>query len=294
MLVDAAAMYYRAFFGLPSSLRTPDGRPVNAVRGFLDVLATFISAYSPAALACCWDVSWRPVWRVQLMASYKADRANPDGTERMPPALAVQVPMLQEVLEAFGLPIVGAQDFEADDIVATLVAQTERSVDIVTGDRDLFQLVDDSRRVRVLYCAKGVADHEVVDAAWVQARYGVPPKAYVDFAVLRGDPSDGLPGVPGVGDKTAAALLERHRSIHGVLAAAATGEVTGRLGDALMDFIGFAGAARYVSTVRADVPLPPVELSLPPAPPDEAHLDWLCGSYGLGGSADRLKHALWG
>src|SRR5262249_22419635 len=219
MLLDAASLYFRASHGAPESITAPDGTPVNAVRGFLDMVATLVRTRRPTRLVACLDASWRPAFRVAALPSYKAHRLAPDGREEIvPPGLVPQVPVILEVLAALGLAAVGAPGFEADDVIGTLADADSGPVEVVSGDRDLFQVVRDDRPVRVLYTGRGVSKLEVVDEAWLSAKYSLPSgagaaqtagRAYADFAVLRGDPSDGLPGVPGVGEKTAAALVAR-------------------------------------------------------------------------------------
>lgn len=215
-------MYFRAFFGVPDTLRTADGTPVNAIRGLLDMMATLVAQYSPDAVAAAWDNDWRPAWRVELVDTYKTHRLV-DGSadvEETPDALAIQVHGIVETLDAAGVTIVGVDGYEADDVLASLARQGSRQgwrVLVVTGDRDLFQLVDDN--VSVIYVGRGVAKHEVVDDHWLAAKYGVIAAQYADFATLRGDASDGLPGVKGVGEKTAAALLARFGDLESLLAA---------------------------------------------------------------------------
>ena len=225
MLLDTASMYFRAFFGVPEIL-APDGTtPVNAVRGLLDFITRLVDEYQPTDLVCCWDDDWRPQWRVDLVPTYKAHRVEeevetaPD-VEEVPDPLQVQVPIIREVLAAYGIKVVGAPEAEADDVIGTLATGAGQPVDIVTGDRDLFQLVDDEADVRVLYIARGVGKHERVDNAWVRAKYDVEAAQYADFSTMRGDASDGLPGVKGVGEKTAATLLARHGDMAGIIAAA--------------------------------------------------------------------------
>ena len=216
MLLDAASLYFRAFYGVPTSVTTPDGRPINAVRGFLDMTARLLTAHGPDRLVACWDDDWRPAFRVDALPSYKAHRLAPDGSEEVvPDELSPQVPILIEVLAAAGIDRVGAPGYEADDIIGTLATRATEPVDVVTGDRDLFQLVDDARGIRVLYTARGIGDIETVVEAVVTEKYGIPGRAYADFAVLRGDPSDGLPGVAGVGAKTAAALINEFGTLDG-------------------------------------------------------------------------------
>src|SRR3712207_9156086 len=222
MLLDAASLYFRAFYGVPTSVTSPDGRPVNDVGGFLDMTARLLTTHSPARLVACWDDDWRRAFRVEALPSYKAHRLAPDGSEEIvPDELSPQVPVLVDVLAAAGIARVGAPGYEADDVIGTLATRAGRPVDVVTGDRDLFQLVDDARGIRVLYTARGIGDIEVVDEAAVTAKYGIPGRAYADFAVLRGDPSDGLPGVAGIGAKTAAALVTEFGDLTGIRAAVA-------------------------------------------------------------------------
>lgn len=289
---DTASLYFRAFHGLPETLRAADGRPVNAVRGLLDFLARFISEYRPDRLACCWDDDWRPAWRVALLPTYKAHRVEHDNVETVPEALTAQVPLIRAVLDAVGLPVVGAPGFEADDVIATLTERAPGPVDVVTGDRDLFQLVDDARGVRVLYVARGVARHERVTDAWLQARYGITGATYVDFAVLRGDPSDGLPGVRGIGEKTAASLVTRHGNLEGILGnVPALAPGVARSLAAEVDYL--AAASQVVTAVR-DVALPDLDLTLPHAPRDPERFAALSAELNLGGPAQRLVAALAG
>ena len=231
LLLDGASMWFRSYFGVPSSITAPDGRPVNAVRGFLDAVATLITRERPGRLVVCRDDDWRPQWRVDLIPSYKAHRVEevqaegPD-IEEVPDELTPQVDMIMEILDAFGIPTAGAPECEADDVLGTLAARERKDpVVVVSGDRDLLQLVrDDPVSVRVLYLGRGLAKATKYGPAEVAENYGVPVDragpAYAELALLRGDPSDGLPGVPGVGEKTAATLLAQHGSLEGILAAA--------------------------------------------------------------------------
>ena len=308
LLLDTASLYFRAFYGVPDSLRAPDGRPVNAVRGLLDFIAHLVTTYRPTHLACCWDNDWRPAWRVELIPSYKAHRvagggdtvvaemASTSAGESAPDALAPQVPMILDVLAALGLPVVGLDHYEADDVIGTLATTSPMATDVVTGDRDLFQLVDDAKPVRVLYIARGVGKHEVVDDAWMRARYAIPASAYVDYATLRGDASDGLPGVAGIGEKTAASLLTSHGDLEGILAAASrpdspiSGSVRAKLGAA----IDYLAVAPTVVAVARDLPLGVDwdDLVLPTAPAAPERFAALTAELGLSGSAARVLACL--
>jgi 5'-3' exonuclease len=292
LLVDTASVYFRAFFGMPTSLRSPDGRPVNAVRGLLDYVARFITDYSPTQLACCWDNSWRPAWRVELVQSYKVHRVRSGDEEEVPAELAAQVPLIRQVLDALGIPVIGVDGYEADDVIGTLAAMSKLPTDVVTGDRDLFQVVDDAACVRVLYLGRGAGRHDKVNADWLQDRYGVAPNQYVDFAVLRGDPSDGLPGVPGIGEKTAAALLAAHGDLAGVRAAAQAGALKPRVAASLESSSGYLDAASAVVAVVRDLPLPTDNLALTRTQVDVEGFATLTAGLGLGGSAERILEAL--
>jgi 5'-3' exonuclease len=297
LAVDAPSLYFRAFHGIPeSAARTDAGEPVNAIRGFLDMIASLIRTRHPDRLVCALDADWRPAWRVELVPSYKRHRLAPDGGEEVPDALGPQVEILLEVLAAIGIPAFGVPGYEADDVLGTLAATQPGPVEVVSGDRDLFQLVDDERRVRLLYVGRGVAKLDDCDAAAVQAKYGVPARWYADFAALRGDPSDGLPGVPGVGEKTAARLITRYGGAEQILAALDdpdAGFAPGLRGK-LESSRDYLAAALPVCRVAVDVPLPEFAPALPAAPTDPDRLLTLAQRWNLAGSARRLVDALAG
>ncbi|HQY32768.1 5'-3' exonuclease [Actinotalea sp.] len=302
LLLDSASLYFRAFYGVPESVRAPDGTPVNAVRGLLDIVARLVVTRGPARMVACWDDDWRPAFRVAAIGSYKAHRVGADGGEEVPPALAAQVPVIVEVLAALGIARVGAPGFEADDVIGTLAGRerarpaAERApVEVVTGDRDLFQLVDDSGPVRVLYTGRGMADLDVVDQARLAERHGTPTgAAYADASILRGDASDGLPGVAGIGDKTAAALVARYGSLDGVLAAVAAGDpgLTATQARRLADAADYLAVAPGVVRVARDVPVGEVADALPTEPADPAALAALTERWGLTTSVARLRDAI--
>jgi 5'-3' exonuclease len=296
MLLDSAGLYYRAFHGVPESITAPDGTPVNAVRGFLDMCTALVTSRTPTGLVACWDDDWRPSWRVDLLASYKAHRVAADGSEDEPETLAVQVGIIVDVLAALGIARVGAAGFEADDVIATLArrhAARGEPVEVVTGDRDLIQLVDDASGVRVLYTGRGIRRVEVLDEAAVVAAHGVRPQQYTDLAILRGDPSDGLPGVPGIGTKTAAGLLARFTDMDGILRAieADGSAVSPRIAASLRDNRDYLTRAEEV--VRAaDVPLGEVDVRIPHGPDDAGALRGLAERWGIGAPIQRLQEAL--
>ncbi|QIG43222.1 5'-3' exonuclease [Nocardioides anomalus] len=298
MLLDSASMYFRAFFGVPE-ITDDDGLPVNAVRGFMDFISRLVEQYDPDELVCCWDNDWRPQWRVDLLPSYKAHRvvsevaSGPD-VEEVPDPLEVQVPVILEVLDAFGLCVRGADGYEADDVIGTLATGARGPVDVVTGDRDLFQVVDDDAEVRVLYIARGVGNHERVDNAWVRGKYGIDAAQYADFATLRGDASDGLPGVAGVGEKTAATLLGRFGDMAGILAAA--GDPDSELGPGPRGKIkaaaDYLAVAPQVVAVARDLDVDRTGLERPVTPRDPERVAELAEKHNLEGPATRLVEAL--
>jgi 5'-3' exonuclease len=299
MLLDSASLYFRAFFGVPSSVTAPDGMPVNAVRGFLDMVATLVTVHPPTRLVACWDDDWRPDFRVRAIPSYKAHRlvVGTQDVEESPPDLTPQVPIIAAVLAALGVPRIGHAGFEADDVIGTLAERSAGAgvaVDIVTGDRDLFQLVDDERSVRVLYTGKGVRNLDIVDQARLRARYDVPTgRAYAEMAVLRGDPSDGLPGVPGIGEKTAAGLVTRFGGLAGLMEAVAAGStsVAPGLRAKLAAAADYLAVAPTVVDVALDVPVPALEDALPDRPADIDTLSELADRFGLRSSINRVLTA---
>jgi 5'-3' exonuclease len=299
MLLDTASLYFRAFFGVPDSMRAPDGTPVNAVRGLLDYISRLVEEYSPTHLVCCWDNDWRPQWRVDLIPSYKGHRvvderqAGPD-VEEVPDPLLVQVPVIRDVLAAYGIAVIGADGYEADDVIGTLATGAGMPVDIVTGDRDLFQLVDDAAGVRVLYVGRGVSRHDRVDEAWVREKYAVEARQYADFATLRGDASDGLPGVKGVGEKTAATLLQRFGDIPALIVAAddPTSDLAPGPRAKIKDAAAYLSVAPTVVAVARDIDLGAPVTALPHAPEHPEMLDALVEQWGLGASSTRLTETL--
>jgi len=307
MLLDTAALYFRAFHGVPDTVVAPGGEPVNAVRGLLDMIARLTAEFRPTEIVACWDDDWRPQWRVDLIPTYKTHRvaaapadAEPatdadSAIETVPDLLSPQVPVIREVLAALGIPVVGAAHHEADDVIGTLASHSDIPVDVVTGDRDLFQLVDDSRDVRVIYTGRGMARLEILTDASLTAKTGVTPAQYADFAAMRGDASDGLPGVAGVGEKTAATLLAEFGDLDGIVAAAADPKV--KLSASVRAKIVAAAdyllvAPKVVNVVR-DLQLPAFDARIRPATPEQlADLERLASRWGLGSSLTRAQEAL--
>ncbi|MBF4995014.1 5'-3' exonuclease [Arthrobacter gandavensis] len=303
MLLDTASLYFRAFYGLPDSLRRPDGTPVNAVRGLTDMIARLVGEFEPTHLVACWDEDWRPQWRVDLLPSYKGHRVarevkdGPD-IEEVPDALEAQIPMIREVLGLAGIAVVGVADHEADDVIGSYAAQASMPVDVVTGDRDLFQVIDDAAGVRVLYTAGGMKNLKVMDDAAVVAKYRVLPEQYADYATLRGDSSDGLPGVSGIGEKTASSLLAEFGSLESLLQAAedADGGVSSAVRAKLSGAREYLEAAPTVVRIVRGLEVPSLaEVGARLQPPGEdprARLEELAGEWNLGSSISRLLKAL--
>ncbi|GAB3146760.1 5'-3' exonuclease [Microbispora hainanensis] len=295
MLLDTPSLYFRAFYGIPESVTSPDGMPVNAVRGLLDMIATLVRQHSPAQVVACMDADWRPAFRVAAIPSYKAHRVASGDEEEVPDTLAPQVPVIEEVLDALGIARVGVAGYEADDVIGTYATATTGAVDIVTGDRDLFQLVDDEKPCRALYTVRGIRNLQIIDEAFVRAKYGIPGRAYADFATLRGDPSDGLPGVAGIGEKTAAALITRFGSLSALLAALDDGSADGFPAGArnkLAAARDYLEVAPAVVRVAHDAPVPDVDITLPAAPRDPERLVALSEKYGLDSPLNRLLATL--
>ena len=301
MLIDAAAMYFRAFHALPDSMRAPDGTCVNAVRGMLDMIARLATELEPSGIVACWDEDWRPQWRVDLIPSYKAHRvveetgeAGAPDVEEVPDLLSPQVEIIAQALPLLGIPVVGAAEHEADDVIGTLAATSDGPVDVVTSDRDLFQVVDDERRVRVVYTGRGMSKLDYATDEWLRAKYGIGADQYADFAVLRGDPSDGLPGVAGVGEKTAVGLLQEFGTLDGIVAAAADLHSSMRP-PARKKIVGAADyltrAPTVVRVVR-DLELPAVSAARGVDDGDRGEFERLAEQWGLGASAVRALAAL--
>ncbi|MDP3712855.1 MAG: 5'-3' exonuclease H3TH domain-containing protein [Mycobacteriales bacterium] len=290
-LLDAPSLWYRSFYGVPDSITAPDGTPVNLVRGTIDLIGRIVKDTRPARLVAALDLDWRPAFRVVAVPSYKAHRVAAAGGEEEPPSLTVQVPILLEVLDALGVCVVGAEGHEADDVLGTLSTRDAGPVDVVTGDRDLFQLVDDSRGVRVLYTVEKLKPY---DEAAVTAKYGIAGRSYAEFAVLRGDPSDGLPGVKGVGEKTAAALVNRFHTVDAIIEALDAGSDDGfpagtrnKL-EAARDYLAVAPA---VSRTVRDLPIPDLDDALPRTPREPDRLLALSDRWGLESSLERFLQA---
>ena len=294
MLLDSASLWYRAYFGMPDTLVSPTGEPVNAIRGYLDMTARLINLYKPNRLVACIEGDWRPSWRVELFPEYKANRLDVEGEEEEPDTLGPQIPILLDLLEAFGIPLVGVDDYEADDVMASFAVREKGPIKIVTGDRDLFQLVDDKRKVNVVYLAKGITNHDHVDIKWIADKYDIPGERYALFAMIRGDASDGLPGIRGIGEKGAAVIAKQFTTLEEVMKAAATDDerLTPNARKKLLESSAYAKIAPKLVFCALDVPLPNLDLSMPKRPNNLDEIYQYQKDYGLGASVDRLIAAL--
>jgi 5'-3' exonuclease len=280
---------------MPDTLLSPTGMPVNAIRGYLDMTARLISMYSPNRIVACIEGDWRPSWRVDLFPAYKANRLEDESdVEEEPETLTPQIPVLLDLLDAFGIPMVGVDDYEADDVMATFAVREKGPIRIVTGDRDLFQLVDDKRDVKVVYLAKGISQHDLVDISWVANKYGIPGDRYALFAMFRGDPSDGLPGVKGIGEKGAALIANNFASVDEALSGAKAGHerLSASLAKKIIEGADYLRIAPTLVNCAKDVAIPKMEIAMPIKPPDLSDIYAIKEEYGLGASVDRLISAL--
>ncbi|WP_461165854.1 5'-3' exonuclease [Tsukamurella serpentis] len=304
MLLDSAGLWFRAFYAIPDKVRSADGRSVNALRGFLDMTSQLITAHRPDRLVACLDLDWRPAFRVELLPTYKTHRVAEDGdgsAEEVPDTLSPQVDMILEVLDAVGIATAGAEGLEADDVLGTLAARERRDrVIVVSGDRDLLQVADDTAPgVRCLYIGRGLAKAEMFGPVEVAQKYGLPPgragAAYAELALLRGDPSDGLPGVPGIGEKTASKLLLQYGGLAAIREAAAQqpSPLPARAAASINASSDYLDAAWDVVWVRRDAD---VQLSgddrMPRAPRNPQRLAELAEELRITAQVERLLTAL--
>ena len=294
MLLDSASLWYRAYFGMPETLVSPTGMPVNAIRGYLDMTSRLLTKYQPNRLVACLEGDWRPSWRVELFPDYKLNRLDESGAEEEPDTLGPQIPILLDVLDALGIPMVGVDDYEADDLMATFSVKQNGPIRIVTGDRDLFQLVDDKRDVKVVYLAKGISNHDLVDLSWIERKYEIPGDRYALFAMIRGDSSDGLPGIRGIGEKGAAAIAKHFKNFSEVMSAAESGDerLTPNLRKKLLESADYALIAPKLVSCALDVVIPEMRIDLPSKPHSFEKIMSLKDEYGLGASIDRIISAL--
>lgn len=288
---DTATLYYRAFYAVPETITAPDGTPNGAVRSFFEMTGTLLKSYPPSELVFAWDDDWRPDWRVKLVPTYKTHRVEDEdaGTEGVPDLLSPQIGAIADILDAIGLARIGARGHEADDILGSLVYQRTGPMDVITGDRDLFQLVNDADDVRVISITKGMKNLEHIDDAFLLNKYGVSGKQYVDFATLRGDASDGLPGVKGVGEKTASALISTFHDLETLVQAAKDDHADIKTGvkQKLIEHDAYITKAKKVVTVRNDAKLP-ANLSVPTKLKKPADVEFLLSDWGVERQVGRL------
>lgn len=294
MLLDSASLWYRAYFGMPDTLVSPSGLQVNAIRGYLDMTSKLINLYKPNRIVACLEGDWRPSWRVELFPDYKMNRLDESGEEEEPDTLSPQIPILLDLLEALGFPMLGVDDYEADDLMATFAVNQPGPVRIVTGDRDLFQLVDDKRDVKVVYLAKGIANHDLVDLKWIEQKYEIPGDRYGLFAMIRGDASDGLPGIKGIGEKGAASIAKQFTNLDEVMKAATNDDerLTTYIRKKLLESAEYAKIAPKLVGCATDVSIPEMKIDLPNKPLDTQKIQDIKEEFGLGTSVDRIMNAL--
>ena len=294
MLLDSASLWYRAYFGMPDTLVSPSGLQVNAIRGYLDMTSRLINLYKPNRIVACLEGDWRPSWRVELFPDYKMNRLDESGEEEEPDTLSPQIPILLDLLEALGFPMLGVDDYEADDLMATFAVNQPGPIRIVTGDRDLFQLVDDKRDVKVVYLAKGIANHDLVDLKWIEQKYEIPGDRYGLFAMIRGDASDGLPGIKGIGEKGAASIAKQFTNLDEVMKAATNDDerLTTNIRKKLLESAEYAKIAPKLVGCATDVSIPKMKIDLPNKPLDSKKIQDMKEEFGLGTSVDRIMNAL--
>jgi 5'-3' exonuclease len=279
---------------MPDTLVSPKGLPINAIKGFLDMTSKLIVQYSPNRFVACLEGDWRPSWRVDLFPGYKLNRLDETGEEEEPDTLSPQIPILLDVLDAFGFASLGVDDYEADDVIATLSKTQAGPIRVVTGDRDLFQLVDEEKDVKIAYLAKGLSNHDLVDTNWISNKYGIPGDRYALFAMIRGDASDGLPGLRGIGEVGAALIANHFANMEDVVNAAKESDerLPKNLVKKINESLDYAKIAPKLVQCAMDVPVPDMPMRLPSKPASMKNIIELQNEYGLGSSVDRLLSAL--
>lgn len=294
MLLDSASLWYRAYYGMPDTLVSPTGQPVNAIRGYLDMTSRLLVKYQPNRIVACLEGDWRPSWRVELFPDYKLNRLDEEGGEEEPDTLGPQIPILLDVLDALGIPLLGVDDYEADDLMATFSVKQPGPVRIVTGDRDLFQLADDKRDVKIVYLAKGISNHDLVDSKWIQNKYQIPGDRYALFAMIRGDSSDGLPGIKGIGEKGAMVIANLFKTLPDVMQAAANSDerLSANIRKKLLESSQYAAIAPKLVSCALDVAIPEMDIAMPKKPKSLEKIEKLKVEFGLGASIDRIISAL--
>jgi 5'-3' exonuclease len=300
LLVDSASLWYRAFYGLPESVSSSNNQPNNAIRGFFDGLARIISKYRPDEIAICLDDNWRPAWRVELYPGYKLNRleiAGEEGSdqEAEPDLLTPQIGPIIELCSLLGLATVSAEDQEADDVIATLAFEKAATpVRVLTGDRDLFQILKFGEDVKIIYLAKGIANHDLVDRQYVEKKYGIPADRYSLFAAIRGDSSDGLPGIRGIGEKGAATIVNKFASMNEILIAAQkeSNDLSPLHRKRLLMDIDYANIAEQLVTCRTDLAIQSSDLGLWREKGSIVEFRKRAHEWGMGTAMERIIAAL--
>lgn len=298
LILDSATLYYRAFYALPEKMTAPNGNPHNAIRGFLSMLTKLITLHHPSGIVAAWDNDWRPAWRVELVPSYKTHRLEvTSGQEEVPDTLSPQIDAIAAILDAWGVARIGIDGFEADDVIASVAAQHQGRCFVVTSDRDLIQVVTD-RVSLLLQVSGGVENWPVLDPDAIESKYGVSPKNYLSMAALRGDSSDGLPGIPGIGDKTASALVNAYANLDALIKASDTPNpdkpLTPRLAERISAGAHYLEAAMAVITAETRLPVSAWSVEVPYEPVDMQTLNDLALSWGVEKYVDELLQAALG
>jgi 5'-3' exonuclease len=298
LILDSATLYYRAFYALPEKMTAPNGSPHNAVRGFLSMLTKLITIHNPSGIVAAWDNDWRPAWRVELVPSYKTHRLEVTSEqEEVPDTLSPQIGAIAAILDAWGIARIGIDGFEADDVIASVAAQHQGRSFVVTSDRDLIQVVTD-RVSLLLQVSGGVENWPILDPEAIESKYGVPPANYLSMAALRGDSSDGLPGIAGIGDKTASALVNAYPSLDALIeASGATNPqkpLTLRLAERISAGENYLQAAMAVITAETRLPVSAWSIEVPYEPADIKVLNELAASWGVEKYVDELLQAALG
>jgi 5'-3' exonuclease len=294
LLIDSASLWYRAFYGMPDNFHSKDGLPVNAIKGFYEGLAVLIQRYRPSEIGICLDGQWRPSWRVALFPGYKLNRVDQNEQEDEPDLLTPQIEPLLELAELAGLEVIGADDYEADDVIATLALDSKAPVRVATGDRDLFQLLQYSDELRIIYLAKGITSHDLVDRDYVSKKYLIPAERYALYAAIRGDASDGLPGIRGIGEKGAAAIVSQFSSIDEIIEAARNESAVLKPlhRKKILEDLDYAMIAEKLVHCATDVPLPEHNLSQWRDKADLIAFRKLGKDLGLGSTVEKISAAL--
>src|SRR3954468_23982238 len=284
-LIDGSSLAYRAFFALPESIATSTGVPTNAIFGFASMLVKLLTEHGQKPTIVVWDAGHSG--RKDVSADYKSTR------QSRPDLLKEQWPHLAPLVDAFGYKNVSVPGYEADDVIASIAERAREDgvpVMVVTGDRDAFQIIDPESRVRVMATGRGITDTKVYDHQAVVDRYGIPPELIPDFYGLKGDTSDNIPGVPGIGDKPASELLQRFGDLETVLAS--VDEISGaKRKQHLPEHADDARVSKVLTTIKRDVPVEVDPVAEAARPPDRSKLREVFREFELRSPLQRLEEA---